>query len=141
MAVLVINDVTCDDDLVALTNYLIDAIAGGHLAEFTAPGTLYLNRGPSSPTTPTVSEVADIVDLDGDYSCTNPHHREGCTCVYDAAHTDPRQLKLLEALRHDGPVPYVRCSKAGTHHKLTDCWMCWSDVQRGSLTELDVLAS
>ena len=38
------------------------------------------------------------------------------------------------------PVPYVPCPHRGTHERLTDCWMCWSDVMRGAALEPEVLA-
>jgi hypothetical protein len=47
--------------------------------------------------------------------------------------TDPRNEILVDAARHDGPVPYVPCPAQGTHAKLTECWMCWSDVHRAAI--------
>lgn len=38
-----------------------------------------------------------------------------------------------------GPQPFVPCPERGTHLRLTDCWMCWSDVHSGSVAEHDVL--
>jgi hypothetical protein len=39
------------------------------------------------------------------------------------------------------PVPYVPCPGRRAHTRLTDCWLCWSDVKRGAAHEADVLAS
>lgn len=39
-----------------------------------------------------------------------------------------------------GPMPYVPCPARGTHDRLTDCWMCWSDVMRGAAIEPEVLS-
>lgn len=57
----------------------------------------------------------------------------------DAAATDPRQGIIVDAERHRGPVPYLVCSQIGQHERLTDCWMCWSDVHLGALDIEDVL--
>ena len=43
-------------------------------------------------------------------------------------------------LAPSAPVPYVPCPRRGTHERLTDCWMCWSDVMRGAALEPEVLA-
>lgn len=40
---------------------------------------------------------------------------------------------------HTGPTPYVPCPHRGTHTRLTDCWMCWSDVMRGAALEAECL--
>lgn len=37
------------------------------------------------------------------------------------------------------PAPYIPCPIRGTHHRLADCWLCWSDVHRGAAVETDVL--
>lgn len=129
MAVLVIDDVTSAGDVLALARHLLDLLAHDNVEALVSPGTVTLSRG-SSPISD--QDLADLVDLHDDYACIDPRHREGCSCRYDAAHTDPRQRRLLEAARHDGPVPYVACSKRGQHTRLTECWMCWSDVQRGA---------
>ena len=33
------------------------------------------------------------------------------------------------------------CPSRGTHHRLTDCWSCWSDVMRAAALEPEVLAT
>jgi len=33
------------------------------------------------------------------------------------------------------------CPSRGKHHRLTDCWSCWSDVMRGAALEPEVLAA
>lgn len=34
---------------------------------------------------------------------------------------------------------YRRCVASGEHARLTDCWLCWSDVQRGELLVAEAL--
>lgn len=34
---------------------------------------------------------------------------------------------------------YVPCPRRGEHTKLTECWMCWSDVMSGAALEYDAL--
>ena len=41
--------------------------------------------------------------------------------------------------REAPPKNYVPCPQRGTHSRLTDCWMCWSDVMRGAALEPEVL--
>jgi hypothetical protein len=38
------------------------------------------------------------------------------------------------------PAPYVPCPGRRAHTRLTDCWLCWSEVKRGAANEADVLA-
>lgn len=38
------------------------------------------------------------------------------------------------------PMPYMPCPRRGSHQRLVDCWMCWSDVHRGAAVECDALA-
>ena len=42
--------------------------------------------------------------------------------------------------REPGPTPFVPCPRRGTHVRLTECWMCWSDVMRGAALEPEVLS-
>lgn len=137
MAVLVIDDVASADDVLALARHLLDLLANDSVQTLVSPGTVTLTRG-SSPVSD--RDLADLVDLHDDYACTDVRHRQGCTCRYDAAHTDPRQLRVVDALRHDGPVRYVACPRRGQHLALTECWMCWSDVHRGAVVQEEVLA-
>lgn len=37
-------------------------------------------------------------------------------------------------------VSYSPCPRRGTHHRLSECWACWCDVQLGACLEVDVLA-
>lgn len=39
-----------------------------------------------------------------------------------------------------GPKPFIPCPRRGTHLRLTECWLCWSDVGRGACTEAEALA-
>ena len=39
-----------------------------------------------------------------------------------------------------GPTPWVPCPARGTHLRLADCWVCWSDVHRRACTRVDVLS-
>ena len=129
LAVVIIDDLTDIDDLVELMNYLTRALASGNIEHLIETGTLTLTKGGG----PSAAQIADMVRLDEDDECLNSWHREGCTCVADAAATDPRQEVLVDAERHDGPVLYVPCPSRGLHAHLTDCWMCWSDVHRGAI--------
>ena len=136
MAVIVVNDVSDIQDVVELINYLAGALATGDTEALLADGTFTLTRS----TTPTDAELHELVRLDEDEVCLDPVHRTGCSCVEDAADTDPRQLALLESAHHFGPVPYLPCPRQGTHRTLTECWMCWSDVHRGAITAEQALA-
>ena len=104
-------------------SYLTRALASGKIEHLNEDGTLTLTKGSG----PTPAQLADMVRLDEDEQCLNPLHREGCSCVADAAATDPRQGRVVEADRHEGPVPYVPSPQRGTHTHLTDFWMCWND--------------
>jgi hypothetical protein len=138
MAVLIIDDVSSPTDLLDLARHLLDLLSSGTAAELVSPGTVHITRRPQPITD---RALADLVALDEDYTCHSPIHRAGCSCRYDAAHTDPRQRILVDADRHDGPVPYVRCPRAGTHLRLTECWMCWSDVHRGAMSVESAVAT
>ena len=137
MAVVIIDDLNDVEDVVELMNYLARALASGNTEHLTEAGTLTLTRGAE----PTVAHLEDLVRLDqDDEECQVAWHREGCSCVADAAATDPRQGIVVDAERHEGPVRYVPCPRRGTHARLTECWMCWCDVHRGAATRAEVLA-
>jgi hypothetical protein len=40
-----------------------------------------------------------------------------------------------------GLLPLIPCPRRGTHTRLTDCWLCWSDVMRGAILEPEVLTT
>ena len=136
MAVLIVDDVAEVLDVVELITHLTRLLASGQTDELLSEGTFTLTRASE----PTPAQLHDLVRLDEDETCTDPAHRPGCSCVEDAANTDPRQLALLAPARHVGPVRYVPCPKRGTHAQLTECWMCWSDVQRGAISARQALA-
>ena len=131
MARVIVEDIESESDLLDLATHLLDALRHGDTEPFTAPGTLTLTR--RAPGLPSADDLAAMVDLDGGYDCHDTDHRPACTCRQDACATDPRQGRLLDPARHAGPVPYTACPRAGSHDRLTDCWMCWSDVQRGAI--------
>ena len=136
MAVLVVDDLTCADDVLNLARHLLEVYANEDIDNLIAPGTVNLTRGPHEIP---ANVLHGIVNFDDDYTCNEPWHRDGCSCRIDAADTDPRQLVTEDPERHVGPVPYTICPQVGTHQQLTDCWMCWSDVHRGALDINDVL--
>lgn len=136
MAVVIIDDLNDVKDVAELMNYLARAMASGNTEHLTEAGTLTLTRGSE----PTVAHVKDLVRLDqDDEDCQVAWHREGCFCVADAAATDPRQAIVVDAERHDRPVPYIPCSMRGLHASLSECWACWSDVHRGAIAAADAL--
>ena len=136
MAVVIVDDLNDVEDVVELMNYLARALATGNTEHLTEAGTLTLTRGPE----PTVAHLEDLVRLDqDDEDCQVAWHREGCSCVADAAATDPRQGIVVDAERHEGPVPYLPCPGRGTHARLTECWMCWCDVHRGEIAASEAL--
>jgi len=137
MAILVVDDISEVNDLAQLIAHLSRALADGNVGEFLEDGTLTLRKTQA----PTPQQVADLVGFDDTDECDRPDHREGCSCRTDAAGTDPRQGIVLEAPHHDGPVPYLPCPRQGTHQVLTECWMCWSDVHRGTLPLHDALSA
>ena len=129
MAVLIVEDVTEVRDVVELITYLAGVLASGNTDGLLGDGTFTLTRSAS----PTPDQLHSLVRLDQDETCTNPLHRPGCSCIEDAANTDPRQPALLQSTRHEGAVPYIPCSNRGRHELLRECWMCWSDVHRGAI--------
>ena len=137
MAILVVDDITDAHDIAELISYLGRAIAEGDLDGFVGEGTLTLTKRADG--TPSAAQVADLVRLGEAEVCEDPSHRDGCSCQAYAAATDPRQQMLVDAERHVGPVPYVLCSQIGQHERLTDCWLCWSDVHRGAIALEDAL--
>ena len=137
MAVVIIDEFHDVEDVVELMNYLARALASGNTEHLTEAGALTLTRGSE----PIVAQLEDLVRLDEeDQECLVVGYREGCSCVGDAAATDPRQGLVVDAERHDGPVPYVLCPERGRHARLADCWMCWSDVYREAANRTEVLA-
>jgi len=137
MAILVVDDITDAHDIAELISYLGRALAEGEINGFVGEGTFTLTK--RADETPSAAQVADLVRLGQTEVCENPWHRGGCSCQVDAAATDPRQRILVDAERHPGPVPYVLCSRIGQHERLTDCWLCWSDVHRGAVALEDTL--
>lgn len=116
-------------DLIDLIAHLTQALASGDIEDFLDEGTLTLSKS----TTPSAAQIEDLVRLDDSLECKANEHRIGCSCRSDAAATDPRQGVVFNPPRHSGPVPYVPCPQQGSHEVLTECWMCWSDVQRGAI--------
>lgn len=136
MAVVIIDDLNEVEDVFELMTYLARALESGDVERLLEEGTITLTKGPG----PSANQVADMVRLDlEDEECEVPWHREGCSCVADAAATDPRQGILVDAERHEGPVPYTPCSMRGLHACLSECWACWSDVHREAIAAADAL--
>lgn len=140
MAVLVVDDLIDVEGIVTLIDYLTRTLASGDADFLTREGTVTLTRSPETPGVPTIAELEDLVDRYGDNECCHVDHRNGCSCQRDAASTDPRQGIVVDPQRSTGPVHYVPCRQRGTHERLVDCWMCWSDVHRGAINETDALA-
>jgi len=138
LADIVICNITCLDDLVEATAHLFRRVGEGATDVF-SPGTLTLDRGPWIPSD---IDLEVMVGMDDEFDCIYDNmHSAHCTCVSDARNTDPRQQKLLEVTPEFGPVQYVPCSSQGTHSTLTECWMCWCDVDRGIITAEEALAA
>jgi len=136
MAVVIIDDLNEVEDVFELMTYFARALESGDIERLFEEGTITLTKGPG----PSPNQVADLVRLDiDDEKCQVPWHRDGCSCVADAAATDPRQGVVINAERHDGPVPYVPCPMQGLHAALTECWACWCDVQREAIEAADAL--
>lgn len=136
MAVLIVDHIDDVDDVVELMNYLARCLAAGSVEHLTEAGKFTLTKGPG----PTPGQLADMVCLGYDEECWDDLHRPECRCLWEAANTDPRQDRLAEAARVEGPVPYVPCPERGDHAWLADCWACWSDVHRGAIS-LDMALS
>ena len=141
MAVLVVDDLIDVEGIVTLIDYLTRTLASGDADFLTREGTVTLTRSPEAAGVPSIAELEDLVDRHGDNECRNVDHRDGCSCRRDAASTDPRQGIVVDPPRSTGRVEYVPCGQRGTHERLVDCWMCWSDVHRGAIDEADALAS
>ena len=97
MAVLIVEEVTEVRDVVELITYLAGALASGNTDGLLGDGTFTLTRLAS----PTPDQLHSLVRLDEDETCTNPLHRPGCSCIEDAANTDPRQLVGRRGGRRD----------------------------------------
>lgn len=140
MAVLVVDALIDVEDVLHLIEYLTRTLARGDAHFLTREGTVTLTRPTEAPGVPTITELEDLVDRYGDNECCHVDHRDGCSCQRDAASTDPRQGIVVDPPRSTGRVEYVPCGQRGTHERLVDCWMCWSDVHRGVIDEAEALA-
>lgn len=136
MAILTIDEIYDRDCIRHLINYLIDALESDEADRLTEPGELLTLNGPQ----PSTTRLMQIVRMyDERYYCDNGFHLDDCTCVRDAAHTDPRQGVLLHMTHVDLPRPRIHCPERGSHRELTECWACWCDVERGALFEDEAL--
>ena len=140
MAVLVVDDLIDVEGIVTLIDYLTRTLARGDAEFLTREGTVTLTRSPELTGVPSITELEVLVDRFGDNTCDRVDHRDGCSCQRDAASTDPRQGLVVDPPRSTGPVAYLACYLRGSHGRLADCWMCWSDVQRGAIDEPEALA-
>ena len=139
MTLLIADSINSRNDIASLIAYLSDVLANGEIDYFLSCEVVNLTSSPPVEMI-TDQQLHDLVDpFDEDYFCPKPDHSLECSCVYDAAHTDPRQRVLLDADRASGPVPFVACSDRGLHARLAECWMCFTDVERGAIAESDVL--
>ena len=136
MAVIIVDDVATAQDIAGLIGYLTGVLASGEAEALCEQETVRLTQRPGVPSAEVLEE---FVDLDGDDTCYDPDHRDGCSCRMDAADTDPRRGVLVEGTRSSGPVRYIACTARGTHGRLTECWMCWSDVMRGVIAESEAV--
>lgn len=63
-----------------------------------------------------------------------------CTCTDESADasaaTIPDPASVHVAV---GPARFVACGARGTHARVSDCWVCWSDVHLGECDLVDVL--
>jgi len=138
LADIIIRNVTCLNDLVEATAHLFQQVGEGATHIF-SPGTLTLDR---EPWIPSDIDLEVMVGMDDEFDCIYDNiHSPYCTCVSDARNTDPRQLTLFDVTPDFGPVKNVPCPRRGTHSKLTECWMCWSDVNRGVISAEQALAA
>jgi hypothetical protein len=138
LADIVIRNITCLNDLVEATAHLFQRVGEG-ATEMFSPGTLTLDR---EPWIASDIDLEVMVGMDDEFDCIyDDIHSAHCTCVSDARNTDPRQQKLLEVIPDFGLAQYVPCPSQGMHSKLTECWMCWCDVDRGAITTEQALAS
>lgn len=81
-------------------------------------------------TVPSADELAEMTGMGLTDWHTNPES--------DAPDTIPGQAEL-DLQVDKGPLRYVACPDRGTHTRLNDCWMCWTDVHLGHATQDDVL--
>lgn len=138
MAVIIVDDVATAQDIANLIAYLSGVLANGEADALCEQETVRLTQRQGVPSAETLE---DFVDLDGDDTCYDIDHRDACSCQRDAADTDPRRGVLVEGTRSSGPVQYIPCTLRGTHGRLTECWMCSSDVMRGVIDEADAVAT
>ena len=138
MTVIIVEDVETAQDIATLIGYLTGVLANGEAEALCEQETVRLVQ---RQVVPSAEALEDFVDLDGDDTCYDPDHRDACSCQLDAADTDPRRGVLVDGTRSSGPVRYVSCAARGTHVRLTECWMCWSDVMRGVIDEADAVAT
>lgn len=100
-----------------------------------------------------INAISAVLDtLNGDDAYTHAEHvfaphtpdgAEGAESSEDAdvpeANTAFESDPAAGMKRDSGPRPFIPCPRRGTHERLTDCWMCWSDVMRGAVLEPEVL--
>ncbi len=60
-----------------------------------------------------------------------------CACPTCSAAREP-QLPQTRNIRA-GAAKFVACADRGTHERLTDCWVCWSDVHQGHCALEEIL--
>ena len=81
-----------------------------------------------------------MVDMDDErLECFDPNHRAGCACVQEAANTDPRQGKLIDPEAANRSVQFVACAKRGRHIVVSECWVCFCDVEFHHLPLVEAL--
>ena len=137
LADIVIRNITGLNALVEAPAHLF-VRAGEGATDMFSDGTLTIGL---EPWIPSDFELEVMVGMDDEFDCIYDIHSAHCTCVSDARTTDPRQLTLLEVTPDFGLVQYVPCPRQGTHSKLTECWMCWCDVDRGAISARAALAA
>lgn len=55
-------------------------------------------------------------------------------------HTEPAEVPAEKPAPEPPLTPYVACPDRGSHLRLTDCWICYSDVHRGACLEVDAVS-
>jgi hypothetical protein len=89
--------------------------------------------------------VLEVMDAEGAFEEPQQVFSPQGSTEPDLAPPDPgpETVRLVDLARapwnRPRALPYAACPDRGVHERLTDCWLCWSDVMRGVLLEPEAL--
>lgn len=137
MADVFIEDFRSYDEIIAIATRLLHLVVQGEAEHLIEPGRFWVRRVDGQSGRPSDADLWDMLATD-EYECLNSDHSDYCRCLAEAAQTDPRQLRVIDPA--PAPLWYIPCPQRGEHATLTECWMCWCDVERDALIPAQALA-